>query len=189
LLERCKRLNVPIALTWGMTETTSQVATTHPGETVEAGCAGPPLAFARVHEGDEGLHVRGPIVGRPLETHDRGHLDADGQIWIQGRRDDAITSGGETLDPAPIEAVLCDHPDIVDAAVIGKADSTWGQRPVAWLVRRSDAPPVGDDVLTRWCGERLSPAQLPARFHWADALPRDALGKLARNRLPVSQPG
>jgi O-succinylbenzoic acid--CoA ligase len=189
LLERCKRLNVPIALTWGMTETASQVATTHPGEPVEAGCAGPPLAFARVHEGDEGLHVRGPIVGRPFPTHDRGRLDADGQIWIQGRRDDAITSGGETLDPAPIEAVLCDHPHIADAAVVGEPDSTWGQRPVAWLVRRSDAQAVSDDALTSWCAERLSPVSVPDRFHWVDALPRDVLGKLARNRLTASQPG
>lgn len=181
LLERCRALGAPLALTWGMSETASQVATRFAGD-LAAGHGAPPLAFARVGERDGRLTVRGPTVREAeLLTDDLGYVDALGHIHVTGRADDVILSGGEKVVPAEVEALLLTHPAIAEVAVVARPDPRWGQRPVAFLVAREASLPA--EELTRWCRERLAAFKVPAAFNWCAALPRTALGKIARATL------
>ena len=171
LLERCAALGIPVAQTYGLTETTSQVATLAPDDALrKLGAAGRPLypneirissgdADAAVGEAGEIL-VRGPVVmagyaGRPgetagaivdgwLHTGDIGHLDAEGYLHVLDRRDDLIITGGENVYPAEVEATLLAHPGVAEAGVIGVADAAWGQRVVA--VVRMNAASATEEV-------------------------------------------
>jgi O-succinylbenzoic acid--CoA ligase len=187
LLERSRARQLPVCVTWGMTETASQVATTWPGAFLGSGDCGPPLPFARVSPvGDAGiLHVTGPVAGpTTLATQDWGQLTAQGRVVVQGRCDDILISGGENIAPFEVESVLLAHPLIADAAVVGISDAQWGQRPVAVLVGTQKGQP-GDAVLAAWCRDRLASFKIPAQFIWCQSLPRDALGKLRRKQVQL----
>lgn len=179
LLARCRMLGAPIARTWGMTEAASQVATCAPGDLAPGA---PPLPFARVSAREDGaLLVDGPLVAAPLATGDRGRVEG-GRVFVEGRRDDVIVSGGVNLDPAAIEDALRGHPAVADAAVIGLDDPTWGARPAAALVPAGHARPALD-ALRAHCRARLPAYAAPDRVAWVEALPRDPLGKLRRRAL------
>jgi O-succinylbenzoic acid--CoA ligase len=117
-----------------------------------------------------------------LHTGDIGYLDADGGLRPLDRRDDLIVSGGENVYPAEVEAVLRDHPSVDDAGVAGIPDVDLGARVVAWIVA---APGTAPDVdsLQRHCRNRLAGFKQPREFRYVEALPRNAAGKLQRNRL------
>lgn len=175
LLARCRAIGAPVARSWGMTEAASQVATTLPGDLADGY---PPLPFVAVDTEDGRLRLRGPLVGGELLTADRGHV-IDGRVFVLGRADDVIVSGGENIDPAVIEQALARHPSVREVAVVGVPDPVWGQRPVAHLV----GDPVPDAELAAWCRERLARWEVPDRFVWRGALPRNALGKVVRRLL------
>lgn len=183
LLARCRAIAAPVALTWGMTEAASQVATRFPGDLDDAPHSGPPLPFARVSEVGGRLSVQGPLVGSPVVTTDEGGVDGSGRIVVGGRADDAIVSGGEKIQPGPIEDALRAHPAIEDAAVVGAPSARWGQRPVAFVVRSA---PVTEAALIAWCRERVGPIHAPDRIRAVAAIPRTALGK-ARRRLLLDE--
>ena len=156
LQRRSAEINLPVAPTWGLTETTSQVATMLPATAQDKpGSVGRPLIFNRlrvVNESNDTLQsnqmgellVSGPTVmpgywcdeqetaralhGGELHTGDLGYLDEDGDLFIVQRRSDLIISGGENVYPAEVERVLCSHVAVQDAAVLGIADAEWGQR-------------------------------------------------------------
>jgi acyl-CoA synthetase (AMP-forming)/AMP-acid ligase II len=127
------------------------------------------------------LHVGGAPVAQALKTGDRGRVCPDGTVEIYGRRDRVILSGGENIVPEEVEAVLLNHAQIVDAAVVGQPDPLWGERAVAHLVAEGPRPP--DDALVTFCQARLASFQIPKRFVWHAQLPRDAMGKLQRASL------
>jgi len=181
LLARCAEQGAPVAVTWGMTEAASQVATRSIGDYDPASGVGTPLPFARVSVSDTGMHVQGPIVGGRLRTGDRGRIDEQGRIHVLGRADDLILSGGENLDPAEIEGALCAHPKIAEAAVVAESHAEWGQRPVAYLVAVADTP--SDNELVAHCHRTLSRFKVPDEFRWVSALPRNEMGKLQRSTL------
>jgi len=186
LLARCAGL--PVALTWGMSEAASQISTRIPGDLSPDGGVGFPLPFVRVCAADDGaLWVFGPIVGGRLDSADRGHVDPAGRVFVSGRRDDMIVSGGENIDPSKLEAALQSHPAVAEAAVAGVPSERWGMRPVAWLVPSGEARP-DSETLRAHCQSRLRRFEIPDHFVWTDALPRTALGKLTRGRLCLSQP-
>ena len=87
-------------------------------------------------------------------TGDTGYLDADGDLFVTGRVDDMIISGGENVSPGEIESVLSLHPAVGEVAVAGLPDERWGQRIAAFIARRE---PVEPDVLDAWCRARRSP--------------------------------
>lgn len=177
LLERCRALKAPVALTWGMTETASQLATRRPGDLSPEGGVGAPLAFARVGVVDGRLTARGPIVENgALVTRDRGTV-ARGVVHVHGRVEDTIVTGGETVALAEIEAALRSHPALEDVALLGLADPRWGERPAALVVQRE---PVEPAALRAWCRQRLSEFKVPERIVAVDAIPRTPLGKLLR---------
>jgi o-succinylbenzoate---CoA ligase len=187
LLDRCRRLQLPVARTWGMTEAASQVATAAPGDLDRDTI--PPLPFALLRQHDGVLGVRGPAVGGVLKTADIGTVDATGSVRVDGRADDAIISGGAKIRPGDIEAVLIEQPTIADVAVVGRSHAQFGQRPVAFVVLQPayNAIEIQQQDLERmWlgaCAERLARYERPDAFYVCAALPRDKLGKLSRHTL------
>jgi acyl-CoA synthetase (AMP-forming)/AMP-acid ligase II len=112
-------------------------------------------------------------------------VDDDGVVWLDGRREDLVISGGVNVYPAEGEAVLDAHPDVVESAVVGLPDDEWGQRVVAAYV--GTAEPT---ELAAWARERLTPAKRPKSLHRVAELPRTTTGKLQRLRLPeMLEPG
>ncbi|WP_427917648.1 class I adenylate-forming enzyme family protein [Streptomyces sp. cg40] len=111
-------------------------------------------------------------------TRDRGRLDADGYLFIEGRADDTIIRGGENIAPAEIEDVLVAHPGIVEAAVIGVPDPEWGQRIVAVVVGEGDPAEV-----RQWVRDRLRSSKTPDTIVFRAELPKTETGKLLRRTL------
>lgn len=185
LIERCRVIHAPLCLSWGMSETASQVATAYPGEIPDDGSVGPALPFARVAADTNGqLVVEGPLAanGR-LMTHDMGSIDADGRIHVDGRADDVIVSGGKKIDPIEVERVLARHASVASAVVVGIHDPKWGESPVAFLVPRSGLTLPSDAELRRICASELPRFAIPQRFFWRQQLATSALGKVARGAL------
>ncbi len=183
LLERCRAIGLPVSLTWGMTETASQVATRTPGDLRSEPDSGPPLPGLEVHTEDGYLVVTGPTApGGRLVTSDRGRLDAQGRVIVHGRGDDLILSGGENIDPREIERALESHPAVSEAAVVGRPDPRWGQRPVAFLVAAESNRP-SPEALRDHLSSRIAGFKHPDATIWMEQLPRGPLGKIRRSDL------
>jgi 2-furoate---CoA ligase len=112
-------------------------------------------------------------------TGDTGHLDEDGDLWLDGRVDDMIVSGGENIHPLEVEDVLAAHPDVDEVAVIGMPDERLGQRVVAVVIGTAS-----DDELDAHClGSPLARFKRPREYRHAEALPKSASGKILRRVL------
>ncbi|HMH46444.1 MAG TPA: AMP-binding protein [Solirubrobacteraceae bacterium] len=192
LVRRASAAGVPVSLTYGLTESCSQVTTT-PAAAIARGdrAAGPPLFCTRVCcEADGEILVAGPTVapgaGGPdgwLHTGDLGAFDEHGRLSVTGRRADTIVSGGENVSPSEVEAVLEGHPGVLEAAVVGRSDGEWGEAVTAIVVGRSDPPPDGEELRAH-CARALAPYKVPKRFEpRAEPLPRTRSGKLLRTEL------
>ncbi|MCA8925877.1 MAG: polyprenyl synthetase family protein [Planctomycetes bacterium] len=188
LVARCRALAAPIALTWGLTETASQVATRAPGDLADESGCGAPLPFARVRSEGETLEVLGPLAGGRLATRDLGRVDRHGRVHVRGRAAQFIVSGGETVALREIEELVASHPAVAEAAVLGVPDTRWGERPVAALVPRDPQQLPSNAELRAWCAQRLSTFKVPDAFYWLPALPRTSLGKVARGQLRAQLP-
>jgi O-succinylbenzoic acid--CoA ligase len=204
LAARARAAQIPIAPTYGLTETCSQVATAEPSAgDDQAESVGCPLSGVEVRIGNgdaSGLGevlVRGPILMRGyfendeatraalrdgwLHTGDLGRLDASGRLRVEGRSTDLIITGGENVMPQEVESVLTSHPEVADAAVYGVPDDRWGERVVAAVVPARHT--VDAAVLGAWCREHLAGYKIPTSFVAVSALPRTPSGKLVRRRL------
>jgi acyl-CoA synthetase (AMP-forming)/AMP-acid ligase II len=117
-----------------------------------------------------------------LATRDRGWIDADGYLFIEGRSDDTIIRGGENLAPAEIEEVLLDHPAVAEAAVVGIPDEQWGEDIAAVIVARPGRPTDAGE-LQAWVRSRLRGAKTPAVIVFRDSLPHTPTGKLLRREV------
>lgn len=117
--------------------------------------------------------------GDLVTVGDLGRVDDDGVVWLDGRREDLVISGGVNVYPAEVEAVLDAHPDVVESAVFGVPDDDWGQRVVAAYVGPAEPADLGT-----WARERLAAAKRPKSLHRLDALPRTSTGKVRRLDLP-----
>jgi long-chain acyl-CoA synthetase len=115
-------------------------------------------------------------------TGDVGHLDQDGFLFITDRIKDMIVAGGTNIYPAEIEKVLVQHPDIVDAAVIGIPQEDFGEQPMAFVVAKPAAELTEDDVLEFLAG-RLASYKKPRRFAFVDELPLSPMGKVLKQVL------
>jgi 2-furoate---CoA ligase len=114
-------------------------------------------------------------------TGDTGFLDADGDLFVTGRVDDMIITGGENVSPVEIESCLSLHPAILEVAVVGLADEKWGQIVTAFVKRRSL---VSEQELEQFCrSSGLANFKRPRRFIFVDALPKSPVGKLLRRLL------
>jgi O-succinylbenzoic acid--CoA ligase len=192
LVDRARRAGVPVSLTYGLTESCSQVTTTPVAQIAAAGpAAGPPLFCTRVRVApDDEILVRGPTVSPGalaadgwLHTGDLGSLDERGCLHVTGRKADTIVSGGENVAPAEVEAVLEAHPGVLEAAVLGNPDPQWGEAVSAIVVPRPGRRP-GEGELRAHCALSLAPYKIPKRFTVRDEpLPRTRSGKLLRRAL------
>jgi len=118
-----------------------------------------------------------------FRTGDTGTRDADGVVRLLGRTSiDIIKSGGYKLSALEIEAVLLEHPAVAEVAVTGVADPTWGERVTAWVVPRAGMSLTLADLQT-FARERLAPYKLPRALELLDELPRNAMGKVQKQRL------
>jgi long-chain acyl-CoA synthetase len=155
----------------------------------------------RLHVDDDGTiwctvppHARFEYYGDPAKTAaawrqlpdgpaftvgDLGRLDADGYLFLDGRREDLVISGGVNVYPLEVEQVLEQHPEVTDVAVYGVPDDAWGQRVCAAYV--GDASVADLDAFVR---ERLAPPKRPKTWTRLDALPRTLTGKVLRGDLP-----
>jgi long-chain acyl-CoA synthetase len=115
-----------------------------------------------------------------LHTGDRGHVDADGFLRVEGRIGDTIVTGGENVAAAEVEEALLSHPAVSDAGVVGAPDPEWGQVVTAYLVVAGE---VSDDEILSHARERLAGYKLPKTVYRRDELPRNPAGKLLRRRL------
>jgi len=126
--------------------------------------------------------TREALRGGWLHTGDLGRLDAEGRLEILDRRADLIVSGGENVYPAEVEAALLEHPTVAEAAVVAQPDHEWGARPLAFVVLRAPGP-ADPEALARHCRARLAAYKVPVEFRRAEALPRNAAGKVLRAAL------
>ena len=195
LVARARAAGVPVSLTYGLTEACSQVTTAPVAGSTTRSTRGPALRraaavlHARAHiastEGE--ILVAGPTVAPGsldgdgwLRTGDLGVIDEDGRLHVTGRKADTIVSGGENVAPAEVEAVLEAHPDVLEAAVLGRADPHWGEAVTAIVVVRPGAV-----LERRRCAPTAPAASLPIRSPSRcrsprEPLPRTRSGKLLR---------
>jgi len=121
-------------------------------------------------------------IGGLLSSGDVGHFDADGFLYIDGRDDDMIVSGGENVFPAEVEDLLAAHPDVAEAAVVGVPDEQFGQRLKAIIVRRPGSKLTAAQVKEH-VRSHLARYKVPGTVQFVDALPRTTTGKLRRRDL------
>ena len=123
-------------------------------------------------------------------TRDRGWVDPDGYLFIEGRSDDTIIRGGENIAPAEIEEVLLAHPDIEQCAVVGVPDDEWGQRVAAVVVLRPGSTPDAS-AIQDFARRSLRSSKTPDVIRFADDLPYTETGKLLRRvvQADLAAPG
>ncbi len=121
------------------------------------------------------------FVGGWLNTRDVGRLDQDGYVYVEGRSDDMIITGGENVHPLEVESVISELSDVAEVAVFGAPDDRWGRRVCAAVVRRS--PALTEDVLVAHCRSRLAGYKVPRAIAFLDELPKTATGKITRSGL------
>ena len=108
-------------------------------------------------------------------------MDAEGFVTIQDRIKDMIISGGENVYPAEVENVLLQHPDIADAAVIGRESEKWGESPFAIIVSKN--PGLNQEQVLAHCDGKLARYKLPKGAVFLDEIPRNPSGKILKRVL------
>ncbi|PSR24949.1 MAG: o-succinylbenzoate--CoA ligase [Sulfobacillus thermosulfidooxidans] len=207
LIDEALTRQLPVVQTYGLTETSSQIATQLVHESrihKNAGHAIYPTDVAilshyyvthKPHQTGE-IVVKGPTVFQGywhdpdqtkavfwqdwLKTGDVGFLDENGYIHVIDRQKDLIIRGGENISPTEIERAFLAHPKVSDAGVLAMEDAEWGQVPLIMLV--TTAPITLAECIT-WAQTHLSAIKRPVKYYHAKTLPRTASGKLRRVEL------
>lgn len=201
--------NVAFSPQYGGTETGPSVTALAPArqDKARAGSCGTAVMHVEVKlAGEDGedvpvgtpgeIWIRGPAITRGylgrertldysgdwFRTGDVARIDDEGFYYIVDRKKDMYKSGGENVSPAEVEEVLCDHPDVVEVAVIGVAHEKWGETGLAVLVARDGSAP-GLDELRAHCEGRLARYKQPHRLEIVDQLPRNVTGKVSKEEL------
>ena len=210
LLAQASAASLPVAITYGLTEACSQVATMLPATTREKpGSVGQPLFSTEIlileDDGREAppnipgeITIKGPTVmrgyyedqpataaslhGSSLHTGDIGYKDDDGDLWVLDRRSDLIVSGGENVYPAEVERVLTGHPSVKVACVIGLPHPDWGKQ-VAAIVVLHDGASLSADELLEYSRLHLAGYKQPRAIFFSDTLPLTGSGKVQRKKV------
>ncbi|WP_374408928.1 long-chain-fatty-acid--CoA ligase [Pelagerythrobacter sp.] len=209
LMARIEERGVEVQTTWGMTELSPLGTATPPAakprdpsrsgrpaqgmDLLLTDHAGDPLPEQRGTEGH--LWVRGPSVvaryfgqdelatkGGWFDTGDLATIDEAGYLQITGRSKELIKSGGEWINPAEIEALVASLPEVALAAVIGRADPKWGERPLLLVELREDASPSDEELVAPLQG-RVANWWVPDAIVRLDRMPLAATGKIDKLRL------
>jgi len=147
-----------------------------PGETGRI-FIGNQLAFEGYTGGGDKEHL-----GDLLSSGDVGHFDDDGRLFIDGRDDEMIVSGGENVFPREIEDLLADHESVDEAAAIGVDDEDFGQRLLAFVVT-VEGKDVSEEDLKGYVKQNLARYKVPREIVFLDELPRNATGKVLKREL------
>ena len=123
------------------------------------------------------------VIAGVMSSGDVGHFDEKGRLYIDGRDDDMIVSGGENVFPQEVEELLIAHPVLADAAVVGVEDEDFGQRLAAYVVvAEGEEAPSGDEI-KQYVRENLARYKVPRDVAIIDELPRNATGKILKREL------
>lgn len=190
LIARAQSEGARVVQTYGMTEACSQVTTLAPAEALaNPGSVGRAALGVELRVVSEELWVRGPMVAPGhgdaqgwLHTGDRGRVGADGFVYVDGRLDDVIVTGGENVMPQDVEEALVLHQDVEEAAVIGRLDPEWQEAVTAVVVLR-DGAAEDADALREHCAALLAGYKVPKRIEFAVDLPKTPSGKVRRRAL------
>jgi O-succinylbenzoic acid--CoA ligase len=189
LLAHIRKLRLPVALSYGMTETAAAIAVCPPEKLwTEDTPRGHSLPGVRLEIHNGRIFVQAPSLchgywpaspfSSPYDTGDLGDVDSAGTVRVTGRADRILSTGGEKVDPARVEAVLT-APGLAKAAyVFGLPDETWGRLLVATVIA-----PASLETALRQAAEKLEPAARPRRYLFVDELPFDARGKIDAEKL------
>ena len=163
-----------------------EIGASDPGRTVPAGTEGEVIASLESEEAFAGYWQRPDADARALKqgwyfTGDVGYCDADGDLFVTGRVDDMIITGGENVLPAEIESVLSVHPAVAEAAVAGLADERWGQKVAAFVVRSGAVDAAALDAHCR--ASALADFKRPRAYVFVRAIPKSPVGKVLRRLL------
>jgi 2-furoate---CoA ligase len=148
------------------------------------------IALLAGDESFEGYWRRPDADARSLRdgwyfTGDTGFVDADGDLFVTGRVDDMIITGGENVSPVEIESCLSLHPAVLEVAVVGLPDEKWGKVVAAFVKRKR---PVTEQDLEQFCrASGLANFKRPRHFVFVDALPKSPVGKLLRRLLVAGE--
>lgn len=138
---------------------------------------------------DDPTTTEGSFRGGWFVTGDLASRDADGRFRFAGRRSDVLKVSGENVSVVEVEAVIAEHPSVLEVAVTGEPDPVRDEVPVAFVVLHPDRPPATPEDLAAWCEERLAKSKRPHRFELVEALPRTSVGKIRKFLLtPAPQP-
>ena len=117
-----------------------------------------------------------------LHTGDLCFRDEDGYFYIKGREKDVYVSGGENVYPAEAEKILCTHPGVADAAIIGVPDEKWGEVGRAFIVCEKESAPTKEELIDYLKG-KIARFKIPAYIDFIDEFPMTASGKTKKNEL------
>lgn len=198
ILEKCEQQHIPVVQCYGMTETSSQIIALRARDALKKlGSVGQPLFTTQLKLADNGeimlktpaltpgyLNMPGKLESKMVDgwyrTGDVGHLDSDGYLYIDGRLDEMLISGGENIFPQEVEQVYQRLDSIKDIAIVGQRDQKWGEVPVAFIVCDGD---IDKRQLEAYGRQHLAHYKVPHRFIRIDHLPKNASGKIKRYLL------
>jgi len=149
------------------------------GKTGEIVCRGPNVMKGYY---DNTVATQETLKEGWLYTGDVGRIDRDGYLYLTGRKKELIVSGGDNIYPAEVEAVLHQHPLILEAAVIGVPDEYWGESVKAIVVAKSGKA-IDEQEVIEYCKSRLASYKKPKSVDFIDALPKNAAGKVMKDEL------
>ncbi len=167
-----------------------RLGTASPDEVAKPGEEGEIIALLAGDESFEGYWRRPDADAKALRhgwyfTGDTGYVDADGDLFVTGRVDDMIITGGENISPVEIERCLSLHAAISEVAVVGLPDERWGKIVAAFIKRRA---PIEPDELDQFCRTSgLAPFKRPRRYVFVEFLPKSPVGKLLRRMLVAGE--
>ena len=197
-LEICLQRSIPVVQCYGMTETCSQIVALRSADALlKLGSVGQPLFSTQLKLSKDGeillktpaltpgyLNLPDKLPSKMIDgwyrTGDIGHLDKGGYLYIDGRADEMLISGGENIFPQEVEQVYQRYPQINEVAVVGQNDSVWGQVPVAFVV--SDRR-LSTTKLMNYGYEHLARYKVPQQYIFVSELPKNASGKIRRFML------
>ena len=197
-LEACLQRSIPVVQCYGMTETCSQIVALRSADALlKLGSVGQPLFSTQLKLSKDGeillktpaltpgyLNLPDKLPSKMIDgwyrTGDIGHLDKEGYLYIDGRADEMLISGGENIFPQEVEQVYQRYPQINEVAVVGQNDSVWGQVPVAFVVSDRRLSPT---KLINYGYEHLARYKVPQHYIFVSELPKNASGKIRRFML------
>src|SRR5690625_532740 len=204
LLSQAAEKNIPIYQSYGLTETSYQIATIQPQDARrKIGSAGKALTPAQLKISEPDILgigeivVKGPMVTSGyfkdpessrkaiqhgwLSTGDLGYVDTDGFLYVVDRRTDLIISGGENVYPTEIENIISEMDLVEEVGVVGKDHPTWGEVPIAVIVPRTRS--LTSEQVLQYVADKLAPFKVPKEVYFASHLPRNAANKIVRQKL------